>query len=299
MSSDESVQWVSTAWITTMRNEALRVRTPEVARVITIGVWIATFADEDGSNAFPSRATIATLASCSQETVTRAVKVLIGVGVLQRKRRPNTSAMYQLLMPLGRKPDWAAHIHHMTETRQRKAYARKKAEGFQERNASTDAVRKASTDAVENPSAGPDSDDGRVPDSVRVGGSEPSPDNPDSVRGRPRNASVDAFRTASVDAPTKPTTTCGSDPRPDHNLARLSPQPPKRAGEAVKDESSTGGGAGAGAPRDAALAFVRARQPLDRCADPECRMPLPYGATGLCQGCTDYLATTNHERHSA
>ncbi|MFF9758608.1 helix-turn-helix domain-containing protein [Streptomyces caelestis] len=298
MSSDESVQWVSTAWINSMRNEALRVRTPEVARVITIGVWIATFTDEDGGNAFPSRATIATLASCSQETVTRAVKVLVGVGVLEKKRRPNTSAMYQLLMPLGRKLDWDAHIHHMTETRQRKAYAKKKAEGFKERNASTDAIRKASTDAVENLSNRPDSDDGRVPDSVRVGGSEPHPDNPDSVHGRPRTASVDAFRTASTDAPTKPTTTSGSDPHPDHNLARLSPQPPKRAREAVKDESSTGEGGGAGAPpRDAALAFVRARQPLARCT--ECTIQLPYGHTGLCQGCTDYLATTDHGRHTA
>lgn len=289
MSTDDGVQWVSTAWINAMRDEALRVGRdlPEVARVVGIGVWIATYADKDGSNAFPSRETLATLAACSQETVSRAVKVLVGVGVLERKRRPNTSAMYQLLMPLGRRLDWAAHIHPMTETRQRKAHAKKKA----------DAVRKASVDAVEKPVGNyPDSVRGRVPDSVRVGGSGPPAKDPDSVRGRPRTASLDAFRTASVDAPTKPTTTCGSDPHPDHNLAGLEPRLTTRAGEAVKDESSTGAGE-AGKPRDAALAAVRAREPLARCVGPDCGIQLPYGATGLCEGCRQYA--NNQERKSA
>lgn len=283
MSNDERVQWVSTAWINVLRDETLRVARehPDVARVVGVGVWIATFTDKDGTNAFPSRATLATLAGCSQETVTRAVKVLLGVGLLARRRRPNASAVYQLLMPLGGHIDWASHMHHMTETRQRKAHAKKKAEAF--RTASTDAVRTATTD--------------RVPDSVRVGGSEPPESTPDSVRGRPRTASTDAFRTASVDAPTSPTTTCGSDPRPDHHLARLSPQPQQRAGEAGKDESSTGEGGRAGVPpRDVALAAVRARPALERCTGPDCGIPLPYGATGLCSGCAAYLQT---ERHSA
>ena len=300
MSTDDRVQSVRNAWTNALRAEVLRVgrRIPEVSRVVTVGMWIATYADADGSNAFPGRDTLAILSGCSQETVTRAVKVLMGVGVLARKRRPNASAMYQLLMPLGSKGlDWASHIHHMTETRQRKAYAKKKADRVAEvtRTASTDAVESTAT-PVENPS---DSVRGRVPDSVRDGGSEPVKRIPDSVHGRPRKASVDAVRTASVAGAYQYIPTSGRDPLPDHTLAGLSPQPPKRAGEAVKDESSTGGGAGAGAPRDAALAFVRARQPLDRCADPECRMPLPYGATGLCQGCTDYLATTEPGRHTA
>lgn len=300
MSTDEGVQWVSTAWINAMRDEVLRVGRdlPEVARVVGIGVWIATFAEKDGSNAFPSRETLATLAACSQETVTRAVKVLIGVGVLARRRRPNTSAMYQLLIPLGSKGlPWDKHIHHMTVTRQRKAHAKAKAERLAEaaRTASVDAVEKPA-DPVENQA---DSVRGRVPDSVRVGGSGPSRENPDSVHGRPRTASTDAFRTASMDAPTKPTTTCGSDPLPDHNLAGLSRQPPKRAREAVKDESSTGAGEVAGKPRDLALAAVHAREPLARCTGPDCGMRLPYGITGMCDGCRDYLATTDRERHSA
>ncbi|MCX4994289.1 helix-turn-helix domain-containing protein [Streptomyces longwoodensis] len=286
-SSEDRVQWVSTAWINALRDEALRVgrELPEVARVVGIGVWIATYADKDGSNAFPSRETLATLAGCSQETVTRAVKVLLGVGVLMRKRRPNASAVYQLLMPLGRRLDWAAHIHHMTETRQRKAYARKKAEAFAEptRTASVDAVRTATTDGV--------------PDSVRVGGSEPPTGTPDSVHGRPRKASADAVRTASTDAPTKPTPTFGRDPHTDHTLAGLEPRPQVRAREAAKDESSTGEGPAAAAR--AALAAVRERPPLARCTEPDCDMPLPPGVTGRCEGCRQYLAITDPERRPA
>lgn len=288
MSTDDRVQSVRNAWTNALRAEVLRVgrRIPEVARVVTVGMWIATYADADGSNAFPGRDTLATLSGCSQETVTRAVKVLMGVGVLARRRRPNASAMYQLLMPLGSKGlDWAAHIHHMTDTRQRKAHAKAKAERM---------ARTASVDAVENPT---DSVRGRVPDSVRAGGSEPSETNPDSVHGRPRKASKDAVRTASAAGVYQYISTSGRDPLPDHTLAGLEPQPPKRAREALKDESPTRQGEAAAPPRDAALAFVRSRATLARCEDPECGIALPYGASGLCQGCTDYRAST--ERHSA
>ncbi|MFF9124384.1 helix-turn-helix domain-containing protein [Streptomyces sp. NPDC014889] len=287
MSSDDGVQWVSTAWINALRDEALRVRMPEVARVVGVGVWIATFADKDGTNAFPSRETLATLAGCSQETVTRAVKVLMGVGVLQRKRRPNTSAVYQLLMPLGGALNWSAHIHHMTETRQRKAYAKKKAEAFaEERTASTDAVRTATTD--------------RVPDSVRGGGSEPFEATPDSVHGRPRTASVDALRTASTDAPTKPTPTSGRDPHTDHNMAGLSPQPQQRAGEAAEEDDSSRGEGPQGTPTPQAA--ERGEQPapaFGRCR--ECEIPLIRPGRALCHGCEQYLAkhATTHGRHTA
>lgn len=277
MSTDDRVQSVRNAWTNALRAEVLRVgrRIPEVARVVTVGMWIATYADADGSNAFPGRDTLATLAGCSQETVTRAVRVLMGVGVLARKRRPNASAMYQLLMPLGGGLDWQAHIHHITETRQRVARRKEKEQKAADatRNASGDAVRKASPDDV--------------PDSDRAGGSEPAPSTPDSVRGRPRNASADAVRTASASGVYQYIPTSGRDPLPDHTLAGLSPQPQQRAGEAVKDESSTGERQAA-KPRDAALAAVRARPVLARCA--ECTIPLPVGDTGVCQGCTDYLA---------
>ncbi|REE62162.1 helix-turn-helix protein [Streptomyces sp. 3212.3] len=216
MSSSE--QWVSTAWINALRDEVLRVgrQLPEVARVVAVGVWIATFTEKDGGNAFPSRETLATLAGCSQETVTRAVKVLMGVGVLARQRRPNASPIYQLLIPYGRL-DWSSHIHHMTDTRQRRARRREK------ERVVADAVRTASADTFRTASAY------GVPDSVRVGGSGPRPRTPsagaDSVRGRPRTASADTFRTASADAPTSPIPTSGRDQPPDHIPAGLEPQP--------------------------------------------------------------------------
>jgi hypothetical protein len=79
-------------------------------------------------------------------------------------------------------------------------------------------------------------------------------------------------------------------------MAGLSPQPQPRAREAAKDESSTGAGEAA-EPRDAALAAVRDREPLARCTDPDCGIQLPYGKSGLCDGCQQFH--TNHERQSA
>lgn len=315
MSTDDRVQSVRNAWTNALRAEVLRVgRTiPGVARVVTVGMWIATYADADGSNAFPARDTLATLSGCSKDTVTKAVHVLMGVGVLTRKRRPNSSAMYQLLMPLGGKGlDWASHIHHMTETRQRKAHARKRAaetaeavaelEAQMTRKASVDALRKASTDAVDTASNTPEGVHGRLPEGVRVGGSEPSPETPEGVRGRPRTASVDAFRTASVDAPTSSFPTSGRDPETDHNMAGLSPQPQPRAGEAAKGESSTGQGkpatAKAAVPSEEdpdGIAAILARPPLTRCR--ECDLPLLRPGRDLCHGCEAYL--NNHGRDSA
>jgi len=293
LSTDDRVQSARNAWTNALRAEVLRVgrSIPEVARVATVGVWIATYADADGSNSFPGRATLATLTGCSQETVTRAVKVLMGVGVLARRRRPNASSMYQLLMPLGGGLDWASHIHHMTDTRQRQAHAKKKAQDIAR---AVDNSRTASTDAVENPS---DRVHGRGPDSVRSGGSELPQQDPDSVHGRPRKASMDAVRTASVAGVYQYSSTSGRDPIPDHTLAGLSPQPQPRASEAAKDESSTGEAGGVRARRDAALAAVRARAPLARCTGPDCGIQLPYGATGLCDGCQQFH--TNNERQSA
>ncbi|MGI5142187.1 MULTISPECIES: helix-turn-helix domain-containing protein [unclassified Streptomyces] len=151
MSTDDRVQSVRNAWTNALRAEVLRVgRTiPEVARAAAVGMWIATYTDADGSNAFPARDTLATLSGRSQETVTRAVKVLMGVGLLTRKRRSNASTVYQLLIPTGR-PDWAAHIHHMTDTRQRRARQLEKERlvAALTRTASADAFRTASAAGV-------------------------------------------------------------------------------------------------------------------------------------------------------
>ncbi|NEA61335.1 helix-turn-helix domain-containing protein [Streptomyces sp. SID12488] len=297
MSTDDRVQSVRNAWTNALRAEVLRVgRTiPEVARVVTVGMWISTYADADGSNAFPGRETLATLSGCSQETVTRAVKVLMGVGVLARKRRPNASSVYLLLMPLGGRLDWQAHMHHMTDTRQRKAYAKKKAAEIAEatRTASTDAVRMASMDAVRTASTA------GVPDSVRSGGSEPPAENPDRVHGRPRMASVDAVRTASVAGVYQYLPTYGRDPLPDHNMAGISPQPQQRAGEAVQDESSSGEGPAATAPPETPPAPQPSDEPpaVTRCQGPDCGLPLIRPGRLYCHGCETYLA--NDERHSA
>ncbi|MEU0522736.1 helix-turn-helix domain-containing protein [Streptomyces niveus] len=224
MSSSESdrVQSVRNAWTNMLRAEVLRhADIADLPRVAAVGVWLATFADADGSNAFPSRETLARLAGCSQETVTKAVSVLLHVGLLARRRRPNASAVYQLLTPMER-PDWGPHMHLITDTRQRRAHAAKKQRDAEARTASTDAVRTATV-------AG-------VPDSVRGGGSELPEEAPESVRGRPRTASTDAVRTASVAGVYQYPSTYGRDPLPDEDVAGLSPQP--QAAGAREDEGT-------------------------------------------------------------
>jgi hypothetical protein len=211
MSSTDRIQTVRNAWINALRAEVLRVgrSIPELPRVVAVGQWIASYADADGGGAFPGRDTLATLTGQAPETVTRAVKVLIAAGVLERKRRPNASAVYQLLIPTAR-PDWAAHMALFTDTRQRRAYAAKK-----RREAATEQPRAASTDAVRTASVS------GVPDSVHGH----LPDGSDSVHGRPRTASMDTFRTASTAYAYQYTPTSGRDPETDQETAEPSPQP--------------------------------------------------------------------------
>lgn len=224
MSSSESdrVQSVRNGWTNMLRAEVLASDLPDLPRVTAVGVWLATFADADGGNAFPSRQTLARLAGCSVDTVTDAVSVLMAVGVLVRRRRPNKSAVYQLLVPVE-SPDWATHIHLLTDTRQRRAHAAKKKRDAETRKASVDAVREASV-------AG-------VPDSVRGGGTNLPPETPESVRGRPREASVDVVRKASVAGVDHNPSTYGRDPLPDEDVLGLSPQP--QAVGARADEGTT------------------------------------------------------------
>jgi MYXO-CTERM domain-containing protein len=228
--AEQRVQSVRNAWINALRAETLRIANRDQARVAQVGYWIATYADADGGNAWPSRETLAVLCGCTTETVTRAVAVLVAVGILARRRRPNAPQTYQLLMPTGQRLDWAAHMPLFTETRQKRAHAAKKAREMKELltgTASVDAIRTASVDCV--------------PDSVRGGGSGQRPwtpsEDPDSVHGRSRTASVDAIRTASVAGGTS-TPTSGRDPLHHHDAADLPPQPQVHAGARPANDQS-------------------------------------------------------------
>ncbi|GAA1160765.1 hypothetical protein F4556_005208 [Kitasatospora gansuensis] len=218
----DRIQSVRNAWINALRDETLRIRTPEMARVAHVGHMIATYADADGGNAFPGQDTLAALVGGTDEAVARAVKVLVAVGVLRQKRRPNASAMYQLLMPVGRQLDWETHMHLYTETRQKRAREAQKARIAEELMAS----RTPSQDGIRTPSqAG-------FPDTVLggVSGSRPrtGSDGPEPVLGRPRNPSQDGFRTPSQAGGTS-TPTYGRDPENHHTPVGLSHQPQVRA----------------------------------------------------------------------
>lgn len=251
MSSSDRVQTVRNAWINRVRDEALRMRRPEVSKCFQIGMIIATYADADGSNAFPASTTIAAIAGCTEETVTRCVKVLTAVGLLDRKRRPNKSAVYQLVLPLQR-PDWAAHLHLYTDTRQAR---RKKAEKLKELE-----TRNPFQNGIRNPFPM------GVPEPVPAGVSEPSGTRsrtvPDPVPQRvpePVPAGGDQY-----------IPTSGRDRFPNHDMPGPVPQPQVVAGEPGQDDSS---------PHPTA----DNASSLPRC--PDCDIPLLRPGRTTCKAC--------------
>lgn len=151
---DRTVQTPRNAWINRVRDEALRCHRPEVCKAFHIGFIIASYADADGSNIFVGQDTVATIAGCTDETVSRCLKLLVAVGLLEKRRRPNRTAVYQLLIPTQR-PDWELWAHLYTDTRQ----ARRKAAIKQQEVAERASARRADTVPE------------RYPDTVPAGGS--------------------------------------------------------------------------------------------------------------------------------
>ncbi|MEV7358177.1 hypothetical protein [Kitasatospora sp. NPDC091276] len=219
----DRTQTVRNAWTNVLRAEVLRVGSRDLAAVARVGVWLATYADADGTNAFPARETLAVLAGCTAESVTRALRVLEGVGMVTKRRRPNATAVYRLVLPVAR-PNWDQHLHHYTDTRQRKARAAEKAKAIEEH------LRTASP-------AG-------VPDSVPAGGSGQRPRTlptvPDSVPGRPRIASPDAIRTASPAGGYQDLPTYGRDQIHYHPAREADDRLPALRGNAVEDAVDIG-----------------------------------------------------------
>lgn len=204
------------AWINFLRAEVLRVdqleqeggfpwRAVDVARVATVGIWLATYTDHDGTSGHPGQDTLAALSGTSPDTVSRAIRVLEAAGLVAVRRRPNKPSEYTLLYPApGFRPDWVECMGLMTSRQQAWRKARK---------ASADAhqpeSRKASADGA--------------PNAVR--------DVPESVRGRPWKASADGFRKASADAPTTTHLPAVGD-QTTHHVAAEVPSHPQDAREA-------------------------------------------------------------------
>ncbi|MFI5880895.1 hypothetical protein [Streptomyces sp. NPDC051554] len=149
MTASEPVQAPRTAWMNRMRAEALRARRPEISKIVHVGWVIASYADSDGTNACPKTPTIAAIVGSSEETVTRAKRVLKALDVLVEKRRPNTSSEYRLQQPMVNGTlDWDAHLHLYTDTPQ----ARHKKKAKERQIAEHLAVREQELAAARNPS---------------------------------------------------------------------------------------------------------------------------------------------------
>jgi hypothetical protein len=203
VSNDERKESVRSAWTRTLRQEALRMRSAAVSRIVHVGIIIATYADSDGTHATMAGPTLAAITGYSEETITRATRVLVAVGLMERKRRPNLTAMHTLLMPLG-DVDWNAHLHLYTNNRQQARRQQAKAEEVQRRLAEVDPGDVLNPFTPAYWAANPDSDwrplgdpewqpptgDTRNPsaDAVRnpfpTGGPEPVPDGDSGTRSR-------------------------------------------------------------------------------------------------------------------
>lgn len=234
--TSERVQTVRNAWINAIRDEALRMRRPEVSKAAHIGVWIASYADADGSNAWPSGETLAAIAGCTRDTVIRCVKLLVAVGLLEKRRRPNKSAVYQLVIPVQR-PDWQAHMDVWGESRQAQARRKAKEKEVAEllAKSSPDDNRKSSPDATQQGSeVVPGGTTGSRPGTTTEQfGSRPRTP-PEVVPGRlpevvPGGGGDQYLPTS------------GRDPQPDHDMAEHPPKPQVGAGARPEDDQSPRG----------------------------------------------------------
>ncbi|MER8030650.1 hypothetical protein ABTZ78_17025 [Streptomyces bauhiniae] len=149
MNDSEPVQAPRTAWMNRMRAEALRMRRPDVSKVVHVGWVIASYADSDGTGAYPGNLTIGAIVGSAEETVTRAKAVLKALGVLVEKRRPNESTLYRLV-PLTDALDWDAHLHLYTDTRQKRSKQAAKAKKVAEHVAAREAELAADRNPVQN-----------------------------------------------------------------------------------------------------------------------------------------------------
>ncbi|MFJ4787637.1 hypothetical protein [Streptomyces sp. NPDC088794] len=149
------------AWMTAMRDEALRMDRPEISKIVHVGQVIASYADSDGTNADPGTDVIAAIVGSSEETVSRAKKVLKALGVLVERRRPNTNSAYQLRLCDG-PLDWDAHMTLYTDTPQARRKKRLKAKQLE--TATAPAVQNLPPDDDQESRASPTS----TPSTVRA-----------------------------------------------------------------------------------------------------------------------------------
>ncbi len=241
----------------------------EVSKCVHIGVFIATYADADGTNAFPNGRTLAVIAGCGEETVTRCVRVLVAVGLLVRKRRPNQSSTYVLVLPLGKPVPWEEHLHLYTDTRQARRKKDLKAKGvagsFAEPGAGggRNPLRNGVRESVAEPVAE------RVSEPVPAGGSE----EPGTRCGTGADTVAERVPEPVPAGGDHNPPTCGRDPGLDHDGAEVVPRPQVVGGPAAGNDQSSRGGQSGGLRRCEDCGQPLVRPGVTRCA--ACREPLP------------------------
>jgi len=175
-------------WVNRLRHEVYVARSRDVAAVARVGFMMATFANPDGTSITCGQERLAILTGSSQETVSRAIKVLLAVELVRAQRRPNRNAEYRL-QPLmhGNRVDWATHMHLYTDTRQRRRKAAQK-------EAEIEALLNPEPVAERSPSETVEPVPGGVPEPVPGGGTNSPVTKLEPVPERGRNPFRNGFR---------------------------------------------------------------------------------------------------------
>lgn len=178
---DTTPQSVTSAWVQSIRREGIAMRHKDVARVVTVGIWLSSFGNADGTSVKPSQESIAALTGYSVETVSRCIKVLVAAGLIVGKRRPNKPTEYRLV-PMMQRPRWNEILPILADNRHRERHRKEKEQR------AMDSVR------AQGPE-GPDTVRAGSPDTVRAGVTNSPVTNSDTVRARGRSAGAHAVRT--------------------------------------------------------------------------------------------------------
>ncbi|WP_033818901.1 hypothetical protein [Kitasatospora sp. MBT63] len=229
MNDQKPVESVRTVWTRALRNEVLRFG-KRLSRVGVVGAWLATYGNADGTRCHPGVQRLAGLSGYSEEVVSNCLTVLERVRMVSVARRPNDTTVYRLLMPVAR-PEWELFLPLLEDTRQKRAYAAKKARDIEARSAS-EPVHGRATEPVHS----------GVPEPVHVGGSGTRPqtgsEDSEPVHGRVRNPSTDRFRNPSTAGGTSTAPTSGRGTHKDMDTADPVPQPQVRAGARGENDQS-------------------------------------------------------------
>jgi hypothetical protein len=263
VTDEQPKQSVQSAWVLRLRREAERMQDDDMARILYVGLLIATYTNAAGGDAWPAPATLARISGYSEDMVRRCIAALIGVGLLARRRRQGQASLLQLLLPATSEPmDWRPHLVPFWQARD--AAARRRAKSAARAGivaTGTENPRRAGEQPTRTPVA---SGNPEHPSRRGIQDREHPSRRPENTR-RVGESRTPVASGGYLDQ----SSTSGRDPDTDQDLAWPVPQPQVRAREAGDERSHSGlqalqggGRPGRGTPGQSPLLLTVPTAPL-------------------------------------